>query len=42
MAESFGMMDGAYFVSKKILFDWINDMLKVKDQSIAKLLVKSE
>ena len=29
MAENFGMMDGAYFVSKRTIFDWVNDMLKV-------------
>jgi len=29
MAENFGMMDGAYFVSKKVIFDWVNDMLQV-------------
>jgi len=29
MAENFGMMDGAYFVSKKVLFDWVNGMLQV-------------
>ena len=29
MAENFGMMDGAYFISKSVLFDWVNDMLKV-------------
>ena len=29
MAENFGMMDGAYFVSKKVIFDWVNNMLKV-------------
>ncbi len=29
MAENFGMMDGAYFVSKQVIFDWVNTMLKV-------------
>ena len=29
MAENFGMMDGAYFVSKQVIFDWVNNMLKV-------------
>ena len=29
MAENFGMMDGAYFVSKRVIFDWVNDLLKV-------------
>ena len=29
MAENFGMMDGAYFVSKGVIFNWVNDMLKV-------------
>ena len=29
MAENFGMMEGAYFVSKRVIFDWVNKMLKV-------------
>ena len=29
MAEVFGMMDEAYFVSKNAVLNWINDLLKV-------------
>ena len=29
MAETFGMMDEAYFVSKTAILNWINDLLKV-------------
>ena len=30
MAEMFGMMDEAYFVSKNTILAWINDLLKVQ------------
>lgn len=29
MAEVFGMMDEAYFVSKNAILNWVNDLLKV-------------
>ena len=29
MSETFGMMDEAYFVSKNVILNWINDLLKV-------------
>ena len=28
-AESFGMMDGTYFVSKGVILDWMNELLKL-------------
>lgn len=34
MAENFGMMDGAYFVSKRVIFDWVNDLLKLNVKKI--------
>lgn len=30
MQDSFGMMDGAYFVSRIDLLGWINDLLQVR------------
>ena len=29
-AESFGMMDGTYFVSKGVILDWMNELLKLQ------------
>ena len=33
-AESFGMMDGTYFVSKTIIIEWMNDLLKLNISKI--------
>ena len=36
MAEMFGMMDEAYFVSKNTILAWINDLLKVQKNKLFK------
>ena len=31
--ESIGMMEGAFFVSKGVILEWLNELLDVSDKS---------